>query len=149
MVECAICLMGASWMMLTEGMKKRRGTAANVFVVKVLGKLAAKQSTGGAFNPATATARALMDRDFRNLSIYWIGPIIGHILAALLGTYVFGSAQARPVLTSAPASVPNQAETEEIGAGKIVSPKGVDAPELPEIHESVRRRRHRANTEAQ
>ena len=45
--------------------------------------------SGGAFNPARATAPAVLTRDFSNLWIYWVGDLAGGVAAALLGRFVF------------------------------------------------------------
>jgi len=45
--------------------------------------------TGAALNPARAFGPAVVSQFFTNHLVYWIGPIIGGILAALLYTSVF------------------------------------------------------------
>lgn len=45
--------------------------------------------TGGALNPARAFGPAIVSGFFENQLVYWIGPIIGGILAALVYTNLF------------------------------------------------------------
>lgn len=44
--------------------------------------------TGGALNPARAFGPTLVSNSWNNQLVYWIGPILGAILAALV--YEFG-----------------------------------------------------------
>jgi len=44
--------------------------------------------TGAAMNPARAIGPAIASGDFANWYVYWIGPIVGAIIAALLYHYV-------------------------------------------------------------
>jgi MIP family channel proteins len=45
--------------------------------------------TGAAMNPARAFGPALIDKSWSNHLVYWIGPIIGAVVAALVYHYVF------------------------------------------------------------
>lgn len=51
--------------------------------------------TGAAMNPARALGPALVQGDWTNQAVYWVGPIIGAVVAALLYHYVFMSADER------------------------------------------------------
>jgi hypothetical protein len=103
-------------------------------------------TTGGAFNPATATARALVHMDGRNLSIYWLGPMLGHFLAALLRTYVCESTRAQPLAVSSP-EPPIEPELDE-AVSEVPDEVALSALKFgpddvtPEA-ESIRRRRPR------
>jgi aquaporin Z len=56
--------------------------------------------TGAAMNPARALGPALIDNTWDDHLVYWIGPIIGAVLAALLYHYVFAEQEeAEPVPT--------------------------------------------------
>jgi glycerol uptake facilitator-like aquaporin len=45
--------------------------------------------TGAAMNPARAFGPALLSGTWDDQLVYWIGPIVGAVLAALLYHYVF------------------------------------------------------------
>ena len=51
--------------------------------------LAGGRLTGAAMNPARAFGPALIDKTWDDQIVYWIGPIIGAVLAALLYHFVF------------------------------------------------------------
>lgn len=51
--------------------------------------LAAGPLTGAAMNPARALGPALLEGEWTSHLVWWIGPIIGGVLAALLYHYVF------------------------------------------------------------
>ena len=51
--------------------------------------LAAGPLTGASMNPARTFGPALLSGEWTNHLVYWIGPIIGAVLAALLYQYVF------------------------------------------------------------
>ncbi len=57
--------------------------------------LAAGPLTGAAMNPARALGPALLDGTWDDHLVYWIGPIIGAVLAALLYHFVFLDEQQR------------------------------------------------------
>ncbi len=57
--------------------------------------------TGAAMNPARALGPALVSGVWDDHLVYWIGPIIGAVLAALLYHYVFAE-QGEPELEAAP-----------------------------------------------
>ncbi len=57
--------------------------------------LAGGPLTGAAMNPARALGPALLDGTWNDHLIYWIGPIIGAVLAALLYHFVFMDEQQR------------------------------------------------------
>jgi MIP family channel proteins len=54
---------------------------------------AAGNLTGAAMNPARAFGPALIDANWDDHLVYWIGPIIGAVLAALTYHYVFSEEQ--------------------------------------------------------
>ncbi len=54
-----------------------------------LGILVAGPFTGGALNPARAFGPALVSSHWLNQGVYWIGPLIGGFLAALLYDFLF------------------------------------------------------------
>ena len=45
--------------------------------------------TGAAMNPARAFGPEVVQQDFTNFWIYWIGPIVGGLVAAFLYTFLF------------------------------------------------------------
>ena len=51
--------------------------------------LAGGRLTGAAMNPARAFGPELIFGDWSNALVYWIGPIIGAVLAALVYHYIF------------------------------------------------------------
>ena len=54
-----------------------------------MGVLAGGPLTGAALNPARALGPALVDGFWDNQLVFWIGPIVGAVVAALLYHYVF------------------------------------------------------------
>ena len=56
--------------------------------------LAAGRFTGAAMNPARAFGPALINQSWDDHLVYWIGPIAGAVLAALLYHYVFADDEA-------------------------------------------------------
>ncbi len=70
----------------------KRGPSVGGFgvgLVLTMDILAAGRFTGAAVNPARAFGPALMDSTWDDHLVYWIGPIIGAVAAALLYHYVF------------------------------------------------------------
>ena len=69
----------------------KRGPAVGGFgigLVITMDILAGGPLTGAAMNPARALGPALISGEWTNHLVYWIGPIIGAVLAALLYTQV-------------------------------------------------------------
>jgi aquaporin TIP len=58
--------------------------------------------TGAAMNPARAFGPEVVQQDFTNFWIYWIGPIVGGLVAAFLYTFLF----LQPAAPAAPVSRP-------------------------------------------
>ena len=54
---------------------------------------ATKSLTGAAMNPARALGPALIDNNWTDHLVWWIGPIIGAVLAALVYHYIFAEEQ--------------------------------------------------------
>jgi MIP family channel proteins len=54
-----------------------------------MGVLVSYPLTGAAMNPARAFGPALLSGEWTDQLVYWIGPIIGGVLAAMLYQYVF------------------------------------------------------------
>ena len=52
--------------------------------------------TGAAMNPARAFGPEVVQQDFTNFWIYWIGPIVGGLVAAFLYTFLFLQPQRSP-----------------------------------------------------
>src|SRR2546428_559402 len=62
-----------------------RGTAGLMIgLVIAMDILAGGVLTGGAMNPARAFGPALFSGDWQNQLVYWLGPLLGGALAALL-----------------------------------------------------------------
>lgn len=59
--------------------------------------IAAWRFTGAAINPARAFGPALVNSNWTDHAVYWIGPIVGAALAALLYHYVFSDDRAEVV----------------------------------------------------
>lgn len=71
--------------------------------------LAGGRVTGAAMNPARALGPALVQQDFTNWWIYWVGPIIGGLIAAFAYKYFWLSRNdvtPRPVRRPAPEVAP-------------------------------------------
>jgi glycerol uptake facilitator-like aquaporin len=66
--------------------------------------LAGGRVTGAAMNPARAFGPAVVQQDFTNQWIYWVGPIIGGVIAAFAYKYFWlsESGPAAPVLRRRP-----------------------------------------------
>lgn len=64
--------------------------------------------TGAAMNPARAFGPEVVQQDFTNFWIYWIGPIIGGLVAAFLYTFLFlqPAAPTAPPVRAAPSAPP-------------------------------------------
>ena len=62
--------------------------------------------TGAAMNPSRAFGPELVQQDFTNWWIYWVGPIIGGVIAALLYKYVW-LGQRTPPVSPTPAPAPS------------------------------------------
>ena len=58
--------------------------------------LAAGPLTGAAMNPARSFGPALVDGSWDDWWVYWVGPVIGAVLAALLYHYVFAEEESAP-----------------------------------------------------
>jgi aquaporin Z len=71
--------------------------------------LAGGRITGAAMNPARALGPALVQQDFTNWWIYWVGPIVGGLIAAFAYKYIWLARDTRPVSprrVTAPAAAP-------------------------------------------
>ncbi len=60
--------------------------------------------TGAAMNPARAFGPEVVQQDFTNFWIYWVGPIIGGLVAAFLYTFLFLQPEAPAAPPSRPAA---------------------------------------------
>ncbi len=83
-----------------------------------MGYLVAGPLTLAAMNPARAFGPALMSGEWADHLAYWIGPIIGAVLAALLYQYAF--------------SEPTVATASELASEDTVEPSNEDAGEAPD-----------------
>ena len=82
--------------------------------------LAAGPLTGASMNPARTFGPALLSGEWTNHLVYWIGPIIGAVLAALLYQYVFAEpTDAGPA--DAGEADDGEADADEIESRKIDS----------------------------
>lgn len=80
----------------------KRGPSVGGFgigLVLTMGTFAAWRFTGATMNPARAFGPALVDSSWDDHLVYWIGPVVGAIGAALLYHYVFADDEARVVAT--------------------------------------------------
>ena len=62
--------------------------------------------TGAAMNPSRAFGPELVQQDFTNWWVYWVGPIIGGVIAGLLYKYVWLS-RTTPAVAPTPAPAPS------------------------------------------
>lgn len=67
--------------------------------------LAGGRITGAAMNPARAIGPAVVQQDFTNWWIYWVGPIIGALIAGFAYTYIWLSPPG-PAAQVPPAAAP-------------------------------------------
>ena len=77
-----------------------RGPALGGFgigLVLTMDILAVGSLTGAAMNPARAFGPALLSGTWDDHLVWWIGPIIGAVLAAVVYHYVFADEQEAPV----------------------------------------------------
>jgi aquaporin Z len=70
-------------------------------LVLTMGVLAAGRFTDAAMNPARAFGPALINSTWDDHLVYWIGPIIGAVAAALLYHYVFADEEAKAGVVAA------------------------------------------------
>ena len=76
----------------------RRGPKVGGFgigLVITMDIFAAGRLTGAVMNPARAFGPELVNGAWHNWSLYWIGPVLGAVLAALIYHYVFLDAEQR------------------------------------------------------
>ncbi|WOL07589.1 putative aquaporin TIP5-1 [Canna indica] len=68
------------------GMRRRREVAGPLAVGLAAGAcvLAAGSLTGGSMNPARSFGTAVVSGNFKNQEVYWVGPLVGAALAALV-----------------------------------------------------------------
>jgi aquaporin Z len=82
----------------------KRGPSIGGFgigLVLTMDIVAAHRFTGAAMNPARAFGPALVDWNWDDHLVYWIGPIVGAVAAALLYHYVFADDQAEAGVVAA------------------------------------------------
>lgn len=72
--------------------------------------LAGGRITGAAMNPARAFGPELVQQDFTNWWIYWVGPIVGGLIAALLYKYLWLDRVPEAPPVSAPRATATPAE---------------------------------------
>jgi MIP family channel proteins len=103
-----------------------------VGLVLTMGYLVAGPLTGAAMNPARAFGPALLSGEWANHLIYWIGPVVGAVLAALLYQYLFA---AQGSLAVAEQSATDEASADEAQADEAPVDE-VPADEAPVDEES-------------
>jgi MIP family channel proteins len=92
--------------------------------------------TGAAMNPARALGPAIVQQDFSNWWIYWVGPIIGGLIAAFAYTSIWlGNGRVRLPARRGTASVARRTAPEAEGPAAEAS-----APTQPARRRSSRRR---------
>ncbi|KAK4881162.1 hypothetical protein RN001_004481 [Aquatica leii] len=86
----------------------------------VVGHLATVDYTGSSMNPARSFGAAVLKNHWDNHWIYWIGPIIGGILAGLLYKYVFSAPPTGPlkIIERYTAVVTDEKELKRLAGGK-------------------------------
>ncbi|XP_044731083.1 aquaporin AQPAn.G [Chrysoperla carnea] len=65
-----------------------------------LGHLAAVDYTGSSMNPARSFGSAVIVGEFEDHWVYWVGPCLGGIAAALIYTYIFSAPSSNIVITT-------------------------------------------------
>merc|ERR1711988_352717 len=60
-----------------------------VGMVAVTSTLVAGPFTGGSMNPSRSFGPALVTNDMENQGVYWAGPFLGALVAALIYSFVF------------------------------------------------------------
>ena len=104
-----------------------------------MGLLAAGPLTGWGMNPARAFGPALLSGEWANHLVYWIGPIVGSVLAALLYQYVF-SEEASVGGTGESAAGSNEPDSREAApvedVAEAVEPVAAES-EVTELEEPI------------
>lgn len=72
-----------------EHAERQRGSGFLAGLVVIGAALFALPFTGAAFNPARTLGPALASRHWTNHGVYWVGPLLGGVLAAVLYDKIF------------------------------------------------------------
>ena len=82
-------LVSVVWAMAVDPRSPKAPAGLAIGLTVTLDILMGGYATGAAMNPARALGPALASGQFANHLVYWIGPLIGGVLAGFLYEYVF------------------------------------------------------------